>query len=205
MAAQSKLRRATPQAARAICWRRSVSLLSLATPAAKTTAESATHTLWPCSKPRPAHPEEVETTARSIAMASSTFTLVPAETPISAARSTNFFCLAPSFGLGLSDHQLQATRPGRIQLVSERRDGGFTSVTRVDSTIGARERPRIITRQGISHGRTDEGWAEPWPLRSAGSGRAIEYTPFVGLLPSRIPQKFVPRPASVINPQCWLS
>ena len=78
--------------------------------------------------------------------------------PISAARSTDFFCLAPSCGLGGSDHQLHATRPGLIHRVSSTRDGGQTSVTSVDSTIAPNPSPTTMTRHGISHGSVPLGF-----------------------------------------------
>src|SRR5512140_1172615 len=87
--------------------------------------------------------------------------------PISAARSTNFFWAEALLGLGWSDHQLQATRPGLIHEVSFTSPGALTSVTSVDSTLAPGESPRMSTRHGISQGRTEEGAAEPKPSPSA--------------------------------------
>jgi len=56
--------------------------MSVAMPAAKASGASAIQTLWPWRRPRPAQPEVVETTARCIAIASRTLTLVPAETVV---------------------------------------------------------------------------------------------------------------------------
>src|SRR3974377_1311658 len=93
--------------------------------------------------------------------------------PISAARSTNFFCLAPSWGLGLSDHQLQATRPGLIQLVFCKRDDSAVSSPRADLTMFPKELPTMITRQGMVHGSREDGLAVPYPFPSAGSGNTM--------------------------------
>ena len=65
IAVQSKLRTRERVGGAAISRRRSGSLISVATPAANASAVSATQTLWPCSRPSPAHPEVVEMTARS--------------------------------------------------------------------------------------------------------------------------------------------
>ena len=60
-------------------WRKALEI-----PAAKSAPESAIHAFWPCSSPKPWHPEVVEITARSIAIASSTFRFVPADTSVGA-------------------------------------------------------------------------------------------------------------------------
>src|ERR1051325_244747 len=82
IASQPKFGTACPRAASAICARRSGSAMSVAIPAANASAVSPIQTLCPCSNPSPAQPDVVETTARRIAIASSTFTLVPAETVV---------------------------------------------------------------------------------------------------------------------------
>ena len=50
-----------------------------ATLEAKASGVSAIHTLWPCVRPRPADPEEADTTTRPIAIATSTLMFVPAK------------------------------------------------------------------------------------------------------------------------------
>ena len=81
-----------------------------------------------------------------------------------------------SCGLSWSDHQLQATRPGLIQLVSFTTDGGLTSVTRVDSTMSAGESPTTITRQGVVQGKVDAGLDRPHviALGRVGESNAID-------------------------------
>ena len=63
----------------AISCRRSSVVSSSSTALANDSGSSAIRTFFPCSRPSPAHPEEVETMARLQASDSSTFRFVPAE------------------------------------------------------------------------------------------------------------------------------
>src|SRR3954451_24593569 len=90
--------------------------------------------------------------------------------PISAARSTNGSSLGKSCGLLGSKSQLHATRPGLIQFVSATANGGLRLSTSVDSTTQAGVVPATMTRQGVDQGSGADGWTEPVPLPSPGSG-----------------------------------
>ena len=62
-----------------------------ATLEAKASGVSAIHTLWPCVRPRPADPEEADTTARPIAIATSTLMFVPSKTVVGTQHQVGFY------------------------------------------------------------------------------------------------------------------
>ena len=90
--------------------------------------------------------------------------------PISAARFVNALSASACFGLSLSDHQLQAARPGLTQLRVRRWLGRCRSFTRSDSRIRLAASPTITTRHGSIHGGVDAGSTAPTPSPSFGSG-----------------------------------
>src|SRR5579859_4064621 len=77
--------------------------------------------------------------------------------PILAAKSVNSLNLSAVAGPSGYDHQPHAARPGLIQDVSVIRDGAQRSVTSVDMAMSPADLPKIMTRQGMVHGREERG------------------------------------------------
>jgi hypothetical protein len=76
-------------------------------------------------------------------------------------------------GLSCSDHQLHATRPGRIHDGARAGPGGLRSLTSVDSTMAAGVAPAITTRHGVAQGSGLEGATSPVFMPSTASGKRI--------------------------------